>query len=183
MKKILIAFVLGLGLSFSAMAAENNFVKFEYEFNQVDGNHDNGNQFNVQVGHKYDNGIKLDAKGEFARANNTGNLGDRFELGAGYELGFLNIRGAVGEKFTNGDQYAYYLIEPGVKVPLDQNLSVFAKYRFRDAFDSGRTEETHRVKLGAEYALTKTTAVEASVARSWGDAQYNTVQVAYAIKF
>lgn len=175
--------------SASVMAASSDAnptgisAKAEYEYNMVDGNNANANQANVTFAKKLNPYLAADVKGEFSRTDSSGALGDRLEVGLSTRYDILTLRGAVGEKFSNGENHSYFLIEPGVKFQLDQDLSLIARYRYRDTFSNNYNEETHRVKFGAEYNLTKNTVVDASFARSFGDTQYNTIAVGYSVNF
>jgi len=181
--------VLTLGLlSSTAFASDGkNFGSIEYAFRDYDGDTANRNGINLRAGREIAPGIKLDGKVEFRRENGSENTANRMEAGATYEIGYLFVRGAVGHRFSSGDsgngEYGYYSLEPGVKLPVTKALSVSTSYRFRDSFKDDTNAETHQAKLGAEYKLTKTTAITGSVARSWGDQHYNSINVGYSIKF
>lgn len=190
MKNFIITAVLAVAaLGATAAQAEDlkNFGKVEYAFRDYEGSA-NKNGANITLGREVAPGIKLDGKVEFRHENGSEKISNRAEVGATYTYALLTntnvfVRGAVGEKFTDGDSYSYYVVEPGVKLALNKEWAVVSSYRFRDAFNDGRAEETHRAKIGAEYALTKTTVLTADVARSWGDSQYNSVNVGYGFKF
>jgi opacity protein-like surface antigen len=190
--------------SFNAMALDGkSFGSIEYAFRDYDGNVENQNGINLKLGREVAPGIKIDGVAQFRRENGTENTSNRLELGGTYELGNLFVRGAVGRKFASGydtvtvrhhhrsrtvdvgdnDAYSYYAIEPGIKFNLTNKVTLDTTYRYRDTFDSDYQDQTHRVKVGAKYSLTKDTALTASVARSWGDKEYNSFNVGYAIKF
>lgn len=175
--------VAAFGITSVQAEDQKNFGKVELEFNDVDGNGDNVNQVNFQLGREVAPGIKLDGRVETTRSTDHAILNDRIEIGATYSLGWFNIRGAVGERFDDNNDFSYYAIEPGVRFDLNKEWAIISSYRYRDAFENDKTEETHRVKFGAEYSLSKTTYLEVSAARSWGDAQFNTFQVGYGFKF
>ena len=196
MKKLFLAAMLALASFVSmpvAQAADDlkSFGKIEYAFRDVDANADNKNGANITIGREVAPGVKFDLKTEFRRENGSGNTSNRFEVGGTMENQLsdntrLFVRGAVGEKFISGagnDDFAYYSLEPGVKVGLSKDLTLIGSYRFRDSFSGNDSDETHRVRVGGEYALSNATFVTADVARSLGDTQYNSVNVGYGFRF
>lgn len=189
MKKIVLAFAL-IGASFAASAADGaNFGKIEYNFRDYDADTRNQSGGSIVLGREVAPGIKLDGKAEFRVTNGSDTISNRLEAGATYatpitgNLGVF-VRGAIGEKFTNGDNYGYFSVEPGVTYALNKNWAVSGSYRYRDAFNDGKAgAETHRAQIGAAYALTQNTVLTASVGRSLGDVQYNAFNVGYGFKF
>lgn len=189
MKKIILAFAL-IGASFAASAADGaNFGKIEYNFRDYDANVRNQVGGSITLGREVAPGIKLDGKAEFRVANGTDTISNRLEVGATYATALVGnwgafVRGAAGEKFTNGDNYTYFSVEPGVTYALNKDWAFSGSYRYRDAFSDGKAgAETHRVQVGAAYSLTQNTVLTASVGRSLGDVQYNSVNVGYGFKF
>lgn len=175
-------------LSVAPVEAKTNFAKIEYAFRDYDGNAANKNGFNLTVGGVVAPGIALDLKTEFRLTNGSETISNRVEAGATYDIGTYRdvkfaVRGGLGEKFTNGDNFTYYSIEPSASYAINDDVTVTTSYRFRDAFNNARAEETHQVKVGGAYKLTENTALVASIGRSWGDVQYNSVNVGYRIKF
>jgi opacity protein-like surface antigen len=191
MKKYILAMVLGMSvMSVHAATDGKNFGKIEYAFRDIDGDHANKNGINLTLGREFAPGIKLDAKFEYRNDNSSDQVSYRTEVGAAFERTILPstkafVRTAVGKKFNdgNGDDYGYYSIEPGIKYALNNRWAINTSYRFRDTFRNNTAEETHRGKIGVEYALTKTTTVNVDVARYWGDRQYNGINVGYGFKF
>lgn len=200
-KTLALALVLGLSAATSANAleldkqlntapeaAKTNFVKLEYAFRDYDADQPNKNGLNLTVGGAIAPRVALDLKTEFRVENGSETTSNRIEAGATYAVGTYNdvaftVRGAVGEKFTNGDRYSYYAIEPGASYAVNDKLSLNTAYRFRTAFSDSYDDETHQVKVGAAYKVSQNTAILASVGRSWGDSQYNSFNLGYGIKF
>lgn len=193
MKKLLLATLLAASFGVAQAADGLNFGKIELENNSFDGG-GASNQFNVQLGRNIGSGFAIDGKAEMIRSNETATLGDRLEAGLTYTpFTGISVRGAVGEKFSGGvdgtSNHAYYSIEPGIKIPANKlglpvsdKLTLVSKYRFRDAFDA-QDQQQHRVKVGAEYAITNDQYVDVSFARTWDNDHFNTAQVGYGFKF
>ena len=199
-KSVMLAMVLALAatsasaleldknLNTTPVEAKTNFAKIEYAFRDYDGDAANKNGINLTVGGVVAPRIALDLKTEFRLTNGSEAISNRFEAGATYAVGTYNdikfaVRGGLGEKFTNGDNYTYYSVEPSASYAINSDVTVTTSYRFRDAFNDARRDETHQVKVGGSYKLTDNTALVASIGRSWGDVQYNSVNVGYGIKF
>jgi hypothetical protein len=179
----MILFVLALMVTLPVLA-EGNFAKMEYAFRDMDGDTPNKNGANLTVGTELNKTFAVDGKLEARWSNgDDSNFSKRLEAGLTGKLGNAYLRGGVGEKLTPHGNYSYYTIEPGYKFDVTKDLKLVTAYRFRDAFSSEQAEETHQVKLGAEYAIAADKALVASVGRSWGDIQYNSVNLGYAIKF
>lgn len=180
MKKIVLATLLAL-TTVSAIAADN-FGKIEYAFRDVEGD-PNKNGLNLQIGHTFNKAWAVDAKSEFRRENGSDTTSNRLELGTTYTQGNLFVRGGLGDKFTSGSDYTYYSIEPGFKYEVTDGLKLVTSYRYRNAFNTSNNDEQHRAQVGAEYAVFKEEYVTASFGRTWGDAQYNSVNVGYKVEF
>lgn len=181
MKKILLVTLLALAAT--TVQAADNFGKIEYAFRDIDGDAPNKNGLNITVGHKFNPSWAIDGKAEIRVENGTESVSNRLELGTTYSEKNLFVRGSVGEKFKEGSSFAYYTVEPGAKFDLTKDLKLIGSYRYRNAFNTSNDDETHRAQVGAEYSLDKTSAVTASVGRSWGDTQYNSVNVGYKVNF
>lgn len=189
MKKILLAFAL-IGASFTASAADGaNFGKLEYNFRDYDGDARNQTGGTVVLGRQLSENVKIDGTAEFRTINGADTTSTRLEVGStvstvlGSKWGAY-IRGSVGERFVQDDDYSYFGIEPGITYAANANWAFSTSYRYRDAFVDGTDgAETHRARVGAAYALTTNTVLTASVARNLGDVQYNEVNVGYGFKF
>lgn len=168
-----------------AALAEGNYAKMEYAFRDMDGDTPNKNGGNLTLGTELSKTFAVEGKleGRFSNGEDT-NFSKRVEGALISQLGGgAYVRTAIGEKISTSGAYSYYSIEPGYKYALSKDLKLGVAYRFRDAFDSEQAEETHQAKVSAEYALAADKALTASFGRSWGDSQYNSVNLGYAIKF
>lgn len=175
-------------LNTAPVAAKTNFVKLEYAYRDVDGDAANKQGLNLTVGGVVAPRVALDLKTEFRAENGTQNIANRVEAGATYAIGTYSdvafaVRGSVGEKFTSGDRYSYYTVEPSASYAVTDALTVSTSYRLRTAFSDSIDDETHRLNFGTAYKVSQNTAILASVGRSWGDVQYNSFNLGYGIKF
>ena len=96
----------------------------------------------------------------------------------------LYTRVAVGEKFNNGSDFAYYSVEPGVVYNFTNKLSGKVGYRFRNGFgDNGNLDTTHTARAGVSYAVTKQDSVGVRYDQVRGDAFNHSVNFAYTRSF
>lgn len=186
MSKILLAVL--LMASFAVSAEDNkNFIKLEaVHYNYTSAPNDK-NGVNLQVGREVSPGIKLDVKQEFRVEEDTKKISNRFEGGAQYEQNIpfvkVGVRGAIGEKFTNGDSYAYYLVEPFVSYDLTKDATVKVSYRYRDTFESANVDRTNTYKVGVDYKVLSNTIVGVTLGRTTGDSEYTALQGGVTYKF
>lgn len=188
MKKL----VLALTLAFASVAQAESFIHGQYTFRDTiagQAGEPNRQGVNLTVGNHYGNGITLDGGIQVREQNGSnGTETTRLEAGASYlvpvygDLSFYT-RGALGYKQTSGDNWTYYSVEPGIKYQVAQPLSVRLAYRYRDSFSDSQFDKSNTVRLGAEYALNKTSALTLGVDRSYGDSEFLGVNVGYAVKF
>lgn len=94
------------------------------------------------------------------------------------------VRTAVGQRFTSTTNYSYYVVEPGIRMPLaSTGLTASLSYRYRDAFDNANGDQTHSVRTGLSYALTKQDAIGVAYMKTRGDAQQSIIGVNYTRGF
>lgn len=120
-----------------------------------------------------------------AQTEGTNALSTRLEAGATVNgpIG-LYARTAVGQKYTNTADFAYYSIEPGIAAPIGYGLTAKVGYRFRSAFDSTQNnDQTHTVRYAVSYALSKDDTITAKYDRVNGDNNQKIVGVAYTRGF
>lgn len=186
MSKLLVAVLATLAVT--AHAEDNrNFIKLEGVTYNYQSSPNDKSGFNLQLGREVAPGVKLDVKSEFRVEENTEKISNRFEAGAQVEqkIPFVKVgaRGAVGEKFTNGDSYAYWLVEPFVSYDLTSDVSVKGSYRYRDAFDADKNDQSNTYKVAVEYKYTTNTQFGVSVGKTTGDSEYTALQAAVTYKF
>lgn len=184
---ILLATLLSV-LSLSVQAEDNrNFIKLEAIHYNYDATPNDKNGFNLQVGREMLPGIKLDVKQEVRVEENTQKLSNRFETGAQYEqkVPFVKVgaRGAIGEKFINGDNFGYWLVEPFVAYDVTDDVSVKTSWRYRTAFESGRNDSSNTYKVGVDYKFKTNTLFNVAVGKTTGDSEYTAAQAGVTYKF
>ena len=187
MKKFLLALAL-VTAAFSASAEDNkNFIKLEAVNYSYDSAPNDKYGINLQVGREVLPGIKLDVKQEFRVEENTQKISNRFETGAQYEqkVPFVKVgaRVAIGEKYTSGDAYGYWLVEPFVAYDLTSDLSLKGSWRYRNAFDTEHLDRTNTYKIGAEYKYATNTLFSLALGKTTGDSEYTAVQAGVTYKF
>ena len=185
-KSILLAVILSMPAF--AMAEDNrNFIKLEAVHYNYQSAPNDKNGINLQVGREVLPGIKLDVKQEFRVEENSKKLSNRFEGGAQFEekIPFVKVgvRGAIGEKFTNGDSYAYWLIEPFVAYDVTSDVTLKGSWRYRDAFDTANNDKTNTYKIAADYKYATNTIFSLTLGKTTGDSEYTAVQGGVTYKF
>jgi len=176
-------------LSFGALAEESakNFGHIQYAYRGTvgdDAGDPNRQGGGITLGHKFSNRAQIDLVSQFRKENGdmTNTMG-RTEVGATLSEGHFYVRGATGLKYNSTDSDTYYSIEPGIKVKLNDTWSTKVGYRFRDSYSDSANDRTNTARLGAEYALNDTSSLTAQYDRSYGDAEFNGVNLGYYFKF
>ena len=186
MKKIFA--ILALAITGTAFAADSF---------TVEGQHINNNGAAAQQ--QYVLGIKKDINSVFAgdlafsnaQTEGTNSLSTRLEAGVAGTMPLVDgingyTRVALGQKYTNTTNFSYYSIEPGVTAPVPGVAGLTAKvgYRFRSAADSGLyNDQTHTVRAGVSYAVTKVDSIGVRYDRVKGDNDQKIWAVAYTRGF
>lgn len=141
----------------------------------------------LTVKHELNKMFALDVGTTNTQTDGTNALGTRLETGLtasapikGSVTGY--IRGAVGEKFSNTANFAYYSIEPGVSMPIGP-VVVKAGYRYRSATAATNGDQTHTARIGVAYALTKNDTIGLGYDRVRGDNTQNVTKINYSRSF
>ena len=190
-RSILLAVLLAMS---TGAYAEGNFAHIQYAFRDtVASNSDDTNRqgANFTFGTTVSPGVVLDVNNQFRteRLNSdTGSSSNRLEAGVTSQLNLTNDiavygRGALGQKFATSEDHTYYSVEGGVKTQLTSALNVRAGYRFRDSFNDSVFDKTNTIRLGAEYALNKTSALTLGIDRAYGDSEFIGYNAGYVVKF
>jgi len=187
MNKLTLAVLLALSAVTAQAESQLNFIKMEAVNYSYQSSPNDKTGVNLQVGHEIQPGVKIDVKQEFRVEENTKKISNRFEGGVAYEekIPFVTVgvRGAIGEKYTSGDNYSYYLVEPSVAYDVTDTTKVKVSYRYRDAFDSAIVDRTNTYKVGVDYKLAYNTIIGASVGKTTGDSEYTSLQGGLTYKF
>lgn len=103
-----------------------------------------------------------------------------------YPVGSAGIyaRVALGERYTNTGNFAYYSIEPGVTYTLGKATAKVG-YRYRTAMVDPNVynNTTDTVRVGLSYALTKKDTVGVRYDRMRGDIQNHSYNMSYTRSF
>jgi len=186
MKKIFA--ILALAITGTAFAADSF---------TVEGQHINNNGAAAQGQSVL--GIKKDINSVFAgdlafsnaQTEGTNALSTRLEAGVTGTMPLVDgingyTRVALGQKYSNTTNFTYYSIEPGVTaaVPGVAGLTAKVGFRFRSADDSGAyNDQTHTVRTGVSYALSKVDSIGVRFDRVKGDNDQKIWAVSYTRGF
>jgi hypothetical protein len=182
MKKLAIATLVALSLS--AYAGDSV---------TVEGQHINNagaaaqQQYVLGVKKEINNTLAGDASISNAQTEGTNALSTRLEAGLTVNgpVG-LYTRAAYGAKYSNGADFNYYSIEPGIAaaVPGVAGLTAKVGYRWRSAVDStANNDQTHTMRYALAYAVNKTDTVALKYDRVNGDNNQKTIAIAYTLGF
>jgi len=192
MKKLLL--VVLTALSTGAWADGNNSIGISYALRDtIAGDNDRPNRqgFNITYAHRFNQSWAVDTNQQFRTERfNTedGNSSTRVEGGVTYTqkltdtLAFYT-RGGLGYRFTTNDDNTYYSVEPGLRFQTTDALNLRFAWRYRDSFNDRINDQTHTVRLGAEYALTKEDTLSVGVDRFYGDSQLMGYNLGYTHRF
>jgi hypothetical protein len=118
----------------------------------------------------------------------TNILSTRLEAGltGSFPVGPVGVytRVALGEKDTNGSNFTYYSVEPGVTYTFDK-FTVKAGYRYRTAANHPDVykDTTDTGRLGLNYALTKHDSIGVRYDRTIGDSTNHSYNLNYTRSF
>lgn len=188
MKKFIFAVVAVFSFMSVAQAEDNrNFIKLEAVNYSYDSAPNDKYGYNLQVGREISPGFKLDVKQELRVEENTQKLSARIETGAQIEekVPFVKVgvRGAIGEMYTSGDAFGYWLVEPFVAYDLTNDVTLKGSWRYRNAFDSDKHDATNTYKIAADYKYATNTIFSLALGKTTGDSEYTAVQLGATYKF
>lgn len=186
MKKLVIAALMTIP-AFAWAEDNRNYIKLEaVSYNYQSAPNDKYG-INLQLGREFVPGIKLDVKQETRIEENTQKLSNRVEAGAQLEQKVpfvkVGVRGAIGEKYTSGDAFGYWLVEPFVAYDLTSDVTLKGSWRYRNAFDSDKHDATNTYKVSADYKYATNTIFSLAVGKTTGDSEYTAVQAGVTYKF
>jgi hypothetical protein len=182
MKKILA--ILTLVVSGTAFAA-GSFTLESQNVNVINGA--DQKIYSLNVKQKFSSVFTGDATFSNTQTDGTNALGTRLEAGVTASVPVVGlvkgyVRGAYGQKYSNTTDTPYYSIEPGVSAPLGP-FTAKVGFRWRSAVDTAKGDQTHTVRVGLAYALTKVDSVAVGFDRARGDNNQNVVKVSYTRSF
>ena len=92
-------------------------------------------------------------------------------------------RAGVGNKYTRNEDYGYWTVEPGLKYKLNDDWSVKAGVRFRDAFQTDHNANDTTYKTSVGYKLTDDTSIDMGYALKRGDSKTEEFGLGLKFKF
>jgi hypothetical protein len=120
-------------------------------------------------------------------------LKQTIEAQAGYKLPsvygvLVSGKVGVGERFQSSGNFAYYALYGNADYAFNDSITWNAvQYRYRNAFDTSNSFETHRIGTGVTFNVTKNIGLAATVYRDYvsgfNTASYNGVQLGAVVKF
>jgi hypothetical protein len=193
MKKSLIATLLA-GMFVSTAAFAGAQITFEGEYEHVT-NKTNADVtgLNIIPAYKFDEGflkgVTLDLKAQLQDKVDSHTPGQNIEPRVKYELpiGITGLtawgRVGLGEKITNGDNFGYYTIEPGLTYGVTDKIKLSVSDRYRDAFASGKAYQTNTVYVGGAYKATDVDTIGLKVYEKYEDTHSTGVELGYTRSF
>lgn len=141
----------------------------------------------LAVKHDLTKNLVLDGQISNTQTDGTKALSTRIETGltASTEL-FGPIKGytrvSVGQKFSNGSDFSFYSIEPGVTAPVGPFTAKLG-WRYRSATNTSNGDQTHTVRAALSYPLTKVDSIAVRYDRVTGDNDQKIWAMAYTRSF
>lgn len=184
MKKLLT--ILAMVAATSAMA---DSVTLSRQSNDVLDSNKDQTQYSLSYKHDFNKTFAGDVQFSNTQTDVTNSLGTRLEAGLtantplfGSVKGY--VRTALGQRYSNGKDYQYYSIEPGLTTNVGP-FNVKIGYRLRDATDSkvNSSEDTRTKRLKISYPLSKNDAIAIGFDRERGDANKNGTSISYTRSF
>jgi hypothetical protein len=136
--------------------------------------------YNVSVEHNLGSGFyAAGAAGISQTEPSDGALKQTVDGSIGFKIPVsanIGLKGSVGigERFTNGNDFTYYVVRGQADYKLTDALTWNAvQYRYRNAFDTANAFESHRLGTGLTYTFSKNQAVYTNIYRNL-DTSFNT---------
>ena len=185
MKKLLA--ILALVATSSAFAADSVTLEHTH-INQV--NSDGQAQYSLGYKHSFTNNLTGDIGFFNTQTDRTNALSTRLEAGATVSLPVAGplgvyVRTAAGQKYTNTTDFSYWSVEPGVTAAIPgTDLTAKVGWRYRTAFDAtANNDQTHTMRYGLSYAVTKVDAIGVRYDRVNGDNDQKVYAINYTRSF
>jgi hypothetical protein len=177
----------------AAPAASSDSISASYgqEFDPAGYNSKQHDTFGVNYTHTMGQFTLGGAASTTQYSDNT--LKQTIEAQAGYKLPsvygvLVSGKVGVGERFQSGGNFAYYALYGNADYAINDTITWNAvQYRYRNAFDTANSFETHRIGTGVTFNVTKNVGLTAAVYRDYGSgfttAADNGVQLGATVKF
>jgi hypothetical protein len=90
---------------------------------------------------------------------------------------------ATGQKFVKDDDFGYWVMSPGVKYKINQDLNIGTSIRFRNSYDTSheQSDRTYAIKLDKKLFQDYTLSTRYRMKR--GDSEYNAIGVGLKYEF
>lgn len=182
-----------IGLTAAIVSSTANAQSFgSIEYNYRDGyNADSGtvvNGYSLNLGTYVFENTSIDLSTKFRENDDTSETNTRLEVGATQYVpvtDWLKLygRAALGNRFDNTDDFAYWSAEAGGVIPVTNCLSLKVGYRYRDSFEEDTEYQTDTVRVSVTYAVSENSSVFLGYDHFTGDTNVNGVNLGYAFKF
>lgn len=144
-------------------------------------------QLALNVKHDFTSSLSGDVVFTQTQTDGTNALSNRLETGLTQTFPVLGLKGytrvAVGEKYSNTTAFGYYVVEPGVSMPVGPT-TVKVGVRYRSATDSGlNNDQTHTNRVSVSYPLGKSDSIAVGYDRVRGDNNQKVAAVSYTHGF
>lgn len=176
-------------------AAPDTVLTLGFGAESDDGTYNKANKYVYKLGVEKDAGFGFFIGGNASTNQaqpNDGALTQNLEGYAGYKLGMgpVAVKGSVGigERFTTGNNFPYYVARVGADYKInDQLVWNAAQYRYRNAWDhAANGYESHQIGTGMTFNFTQSQAVYANIYRNL-NSTYNVtdngVEMGYKVAF
>lgn len=177
--------VLFLSTVIATPAIANPTASVEWKFEDTVNAADNRTGVKATIADELAFGINGDTSVEWLRSLDSEETRVRYEVGATMPV-FAGtfVRGGVGYKtYSAGEDFGYYVVEPGYSVLLLEDLSASVSYRWRAPFDTDINDATHSIKLGVKYNVMENVSVGTGYDYVRGDSDYNGYNVRLSVAF
>lgn len=185
MKKLLA--ILALAMSTSIFAADS----ITLERSKIDNvGATDQTQYQLAYKHGFTNNLTGDVLIANTQNDVTSALSTRIEGGVTVSekvagpIG-LYVRTAAGQKYSNTTDFSYWSVEPGITADIPGTaLTAKVGWRYRSAFDAtANGDQTHTMRYGLSYAVTKVDAIGVRYDRVNGDNDQKTWAINYTRSF
>jgi len=173
-------------LAFVSSVAMADSITLQYQAADVIGKPDQ-QLYSLNYNHTLAKNLTNDINFSSTTVDGTRALINRLEAGltTSYIMSdklLMYTRVAVGNKITNTKATSYYVVEPGLQLPIG-SFTVRLGYQFRDSFDDTNKDQTGTVRTGLRYRLDKFNSVSVTHGRMRGDSNQNAWSFGYTKAF
>jgi hypothetical protein len=173
-------------LTFVSCTAIADSITIQYQTADVLGKPDQ-QQYSLNYNHSLSKNLTNDISISSVTVDGTGALSNRIEAGVTSSYPVIDkfvfyTRVAAGNKITNTKATSYYVIEPGVQLPVG-SFTARVGYRYRDSFDDKNKDQTNTIRFGLRYRIDKTDALSVTYDRMRKDSIQNAWSFGYTKTF